>query len=63
MYLDDIIVFSTTFQEHLTQLSEVLNWLRSVSIYIKLLKCTFCANTVHYLGHVVSSEGVAPDLA
>lgn len=61
VYLDDIIVFSATFEEHLSRLDEVLSRLAAANIRIKLSKCQFCADTVNYLGHVVSSGGVSPD--
>ncbi len=61
VYLDDIIIFSATFEEHLERLGLVLDRLLAVNIRIKIGKCTFCADTVGYLGHVVSKEGVAPD--
>jgi hypothetical protein len=61
VYLDDIIVFSDTFDEHLKCLDKVLSRLEAANIYLKLPKCTFCADTVEYLGHVVSDKGVSPD--
>ena len=61
VYLNDIIVFSNTFDEHLTRLTEVLDRLRGANIHLKLPKCTFCVDTVQYLGHIVSASSVAPD--
>ena len=61
VYLDDIIVFSSTFEEHLVHLGEVIDHLQEANIHFKLSKCTFATDTVNYLGHVVSSTGVAPD--
>jgi hypothetical protein len=61
VYLDDIIVFSDTFDEHFKRLDEVLSRLEAANIYLKLPKCTFCADTVEYLGHVVSDKGVSPN--
>lgn len=61
MYLDDIIVFSTTFKEHLTRLGVVLDRLKVANVRLKFSKCRFCADSVKYLGHQVSSKGVEPD--
>ena len=61
VYLDDIIVFSATFKEHLVQLRQVLDRLKQANIRLKLPKCTFCADTVEYLSHVVSDKGVLPN--
>lgn len=63
VYLDDIIIFSKTFKEHLEKLEEVLDRLEKTDIHIKMVKCTFCTDTVHYLGHIISSDGVHPDPA
>jgi len=61
IYLDDVIIFSCTFEEHLLRLEEVLQRFRKVNIKLKPSKCHFCCDQVNYLGHVVSSAGVAPD--
>lgn len=61
VYLNDIIVFFSTFEKHLVRLAEVLDRLCAANIHIKLPKCTFCTDTVKYLGHVIYSEGVALD--
>ena len=63
VYLDDIIVFSTTVEEHLTRLAEVLTRLRQAGLKVKPCKCHLMKKSVHYLGHVVSSEGVETDPA
>lgn len=63
VYLDDIIVFSSTFEEHLTRLEEVFQRLMDANIRLKLPKCNFCQESVPYLGHVVSKWGVATDPA
>ena len=61
VYLDDIIIFSRTFDEHLNRLESVLSRLRTGGLKLKVKKCTFCAPQVKYLGHVVSKEGLRPD--
>ena len=60
-YLDDIIVFSSTWEEHLARLREVLERLRHAKLKLGAAKCTFAAREVSYLGHRVTEEGLLPD--
>jgi transposase InsO family protein len=62
-YLDDIVVFSSTLEQHLKDLDVVLGRLEEYGLVLKLAKCTFASSKIHYLGHVVSREGVGPDPA
>ena len=61
IYLDDILVFSRTFEEHLTHLKQVFDRLRQAGLRLKRKKCAFVCQEVQYLGHVVSSKGIAVD--
>ena len=63
VYLDDIIIFVCTFEEHLCHLTSVLELerLRAVNLKAKLSKCNFLQQQVHYLGHVISPNGIATD--
>ena len=61
LYLDDILVFSKTYEEHLQRLEVVLQRLRQHGLKIKPSKCHFLRKECHYLGHVVSSSGVSTD--
>ena len=61
LYLDDIIVMSTDFQSHLSRLTEVFERLRQAGLKLKPSKCHLMQAQVKYLGHVVSSAGVATD--
>lgn len=61
LYLDDVIVFSSTVDEHLSRLDLVLDRFKKESLKIKLGKCQFFQQQVNYLGHVVSAAGVATD--
>ena len=61
IYLDDIIVFSSTFKEHLLHLSEVFQALNEAGLQLKPSKCHFALREVHYLGHVVSQAEIKPD--
>ena len=60
-YLDDIIVFSSTWEEHLARLCEVFERLRHANLKLGADKCTFAAKEVNYLGHRVTEEGLLPD--
>ncbi len=57
-YLDDIIIFSNTITEHCNRLRAVLTRFRQHDLRLNLAKCTFAAKKVHYLGHMISEDGV-----
>ena len=61
IYIDDIIIFSKTFEEHLQHLHLVFSRLRQANIKLKLSKCHFAYPKVTYLGHIVSRLGTQPD--
>ena len=60
-YLDDIIVFAATWEEHLDRLRQVFERLRHAKLKLGADKCTFAAKEVSYLGHRVTEEGLLPD--
>ena len=60
-YLDDIIVFAATWEEHLARLRQVFEHLCHAQLKHVTEKCTFAAKEVSYLGHRVTSEGLLPD--
>ncbi|GFX35682.1 retrovirus-related Pol polyprotein from transposon 297 [Trichonephila clavipes] len=59
-YLDDIIVFSETLEDHLIRLRLVLKCLQEAGLKLNSKKCLFAAQEVKILGHLVSSNGVRP---
>ena len=61
VYLDDIIVYSKTFEEHLQHLREVFQRLREVGLKLKPSKCFLIRQKVAYLGHVVTPNGLETD--
>ncbi|PAA61768.1 hypothetical protein BOX15_Mlig029272g4 [Macrostomum lignano] len=61
VYVDDLIVFSKSFDQHLVSLRRVFERLRSAGLKLNKDKTVFAYRSVKYLGHVVSSEGIQPD--
>ena len=59
VYLDDIIVFSRTFDEHLARLDEVFRRIGQANLKLKPSKCSICQRKVEFLGHIVSAGGIA----
>jgi transposase InsO family protein len=62
-YLDDFIIYSETFDEHMRLLDDVLQRLSDHNIKLKMSKCHFAKKEVTYLGHVVSYNTVKPSPA
>lgn len=61
LYLDDVVVFSSSVVQHLERLGMVLGRLEKEGLKAKLEKCAFFKQEVKYLGHVISAQGVATD--
>ncbi|GBG59662.1 hypothetical protein CBR_g49926 [Chara braunii] len=61
VYLDDILVYNRTLEEHLRHLRDVLDRLRRHGFYAKLSKCRFAQHKVDFLGHYVSDQGLHVD--
>ena len=61
IYLDDVIIFSSTFEEHLERLDAVFSRLKQHNLKLKPSKCEFLISEVTYLGHVVSEAGIRTD--
>uniref|UniRef100_A0A3B3D9F3 ribonuclease H n=1 Tax=Oryzias melastigma TaxID=30732 RepID=A0A3B3D9F3_ORYME len=61
VYLDDIVVASPTFEQHLFDLKDVLDRLKSAGLTLKLSKCQFCLSDLSFLGYRVSPSGIHPD--
>ena len=59
VFLDDILVFSRTLEEHIEHVREVLTRLRAQQLYAKLSKCEFFAHEVEFLGHRIGVDGLA----
>ena len=59
-YLDDIIIFSKTEEEHLQHLEEIFTRLCNFGLKMKPEKCSFFKKHIQYLGHLVSEKGFEP---
>lgn len=63
VFFDDILVYSITFEEHLTHLRAVFELLHRDQWLVKPSKCTFGQRQLKYLGHLISEKGMATDPA
>ncbi|XDV19457.1 hypothetical protein PO909_024927 [Leuciscus waleckii] len=61
VYLDDILIFSSSLQEHVQHVRRVLQRLLENGLFVKAEKCAFHAQSVPFLGHIVSAEGMRMD--
>nr|GFB48605.1 putative polyprotein [Tanacetum cinerariifolium] len=61
VFIDDILVFSKSKEEHEDHLRIVLQTLRQEKLYAKFSKCEFWLSSVAFLGHIVSAEGITMD--
>uniref|UniRef100_A0A224Z105 RNA-directed DNA polymerase n=1 Tax=Rhipicephalus zambeziensis TaxID=60191 RepID=A0A224Z105_9ACAR len=61
VYLDDVVVFSANFDEHLRRLEAVLQAIKTSGLTLKPEKCRFAYEELLFLGHVISKSGVRPD--
>ena len=61
IYIDDIIIFSETEEDHLERLQLVFQRLRDCGLKLSVGKCAFAQSQVSFLGHLISAEGVRPD--
>lgn len=55
VYLDDVIVYNKTWEEHMCHIKKVIDVLKKEKLYLKLSKCHFGKTSLIYLGHIVSN--------
>ena len=60
MYLDEVLIFSETYEEHLHHLCSVFEIFKKAGLKIKPSKCQFFKTHLHYLGHRISANGLEP---
>ena len=61
VYIDDVVVFSRSVEEHIEHQARVFNRLRRIGLKLHPQKCRFAYREVPYLGHVISGSGISPD--
>jgi hypothetical protein len=61
VFFDDILIYSSSWSDHLRHVKLVLEAMRTHQLYLKRSKCSFGEESMAYLGHVISAEGVAMD--
>ena len=61
VFIDGILIYSDSGEEHAEQLRTILQTLREHRLYAKLSKCPFWLDSVAFLGHIVSAEGISVD--
>ena len=59
-YLDDVIIFSDTTDQHLKHIQIVLTKLKQANLKLKKNKCAFFKKELHYLGHLLTTDGIKP---
>ena len=61
VYLDDVIVFSETLEDHLEHLRKVMERFWTAGLKLKPSKCHFVCEQVEYLGHIITPQGTKPN--
>ena len=61
VYIDDIMIYSKTFEEHIEHLEKVFQRLVEANLMVKFKKCKFCLQNIEFLGHIVGRDGLQVD--
>ena len=61
VYIDDVLIFSETLEEHLEHIRLVLERLKKAGLKLKPSKCHFLRESVEYLGHLITPQGLKPN--
>lgn len=59
-YIDDILIFSSSFEDHIKHLSKLLEAIKTEGFRLKFTKCTFASDSVKYLGHIIQNNSIKP---
>lgn len=59
-FIDDILIFSKTFEEHIVHISKLLEAIQTEGLRLKFSKCIFANNNAKYLGHIIENNSVKP---
>jgi hypothetical protein len=62
VFLDDILIYFNSKEEHEHHLRLVLQVLRDHQLYANLSRCYFYQKKIHYLGHIISKQGIVVDI-
>ena len=60
-YIDDLLIYSKTFEEHIEHIRKVFEKLREANLIMKLKKCKFCMPNVEFLEHIIGRDGLQSD--
>jgi hypothetical protein len=61
VFLDDVLVYSATLEDHVRHLKQVLELLQQHQLHLKQSKCLFAQKRLEFLGHVISAKGISTD--
>lgn len=62
VYVDDVIIYATSLNEHLDSLRKVFKKLNEANLKLQLDKCELLKNQTNFLGHIISPEGIRPNI-
>ena len=61
VYIDDLLIYSKSYEEHIEHIRKIFEKLREVNLMVKLKKCKFCMPSIEFLGHIIGKDGLQPD--
>lgn len=61
VYMDDILIFSTSFDEHINSINKIFKTLRKANLKVQIDKCDFAKNSTKFLGHIIEEGKIKPD--